>query len=249
MSRLSHNVYFASLSIHTQSIHARVYVDIYRVVRKVISSPRTSYSSQLRSKLFLSSELQLIYIQEKFVLLSKKSTTVETGAAFLEDRLITRERIPISPIRVIAQNDSMFRCMKKGNYFPNDKRDVRRIFARVPGRSTYRENWTDQGMAGPHGAFYGRDPSTANNVCYTRRRTSRNVRIISLRIITHYIPRYAVCIVYYAAKKKLWDFCGPVMGLTRGTITMQPARIFVYPRNTWRGISNCIVNNLGKLRV
>lgn len=43
MSRLSHNVYFASLSIHTQSIHARVYVDIYRVVRKVISSPRTSY--------------------------------------------------------------------------------------------------------------------------------------------------------------------------------------------------------------
>lgn len=139
--------------------------------------------------------------------------------------------------------------MKKGNYFPNDKRDVRRIFARVPGRSTYRENWRDQGMAGPHGAFYGRDPSTANNVCYTRRRTSRNVRIISLRIITHYIPRYAVCIVYYAAKKKLWDFCGPVMGLTRGTITMQPARIFVYPRNTWRGISNCIVNNLGKLRV
>lgn len=72
MSRLSHNVYFASLSIHTQSIHARVYVDIYRVVRKVISSSRTSYSSQLRSKLFLSSELQLIYIQEKFVLLPKK---------------------------------------------------------------------------------------------------------------------------------------------------------------------------------
>lgn len=71
--------------------------------------------------------------------------------------------------------------------------------------------------------FYGE--STANNVCYTQRRTyTRNVRIISLRIITHYIPRYTVCIVYYAARpavEKLWDFCGPaVMGLA-GPITMR----------------------------
>lgn len=83
-------------------------------------------------------------------------------------------------------------------------------------------------------------------------RTMRNVRVISLRIITHYIPRYTARIVYYAAEegKKVWDFCGPaVMGaVTRGIITMQPARIRVYIY-TWQGISNCIVNNLGKLRV
>lgn len=121
VSRLSHNVYFASLSIHTQSIHARVYVDIYRVVRKVISSSRTSYSSQLRSKLFLSSELQLIYIQEKFVLLSKKSTTVETGTTFLEDRLITRERIPILQFEWSRKTTRCFIAWKKEITFPTTK--------------------------------------------------------------------------------------------------------------------------------
>lgn len=250
MSRLSHNVYFASLSIHTQSIHARVYVDIYRVARKVISSPRTSYSVFRPANFVLNCSCHRSYnlsIYKKNSFYYRKRNNCRNWRR-ISGRPVDNSRKD-SNFSNSSDRAKRLDCMKKGNYFPNDKRDVRRIFARVPGRSTYRENWTDQGMAGPHGAFYGRDPSTANNVCYTRRRTSRNVRIISLRIITHYIPRYAVCIVYYAAKKKLWDFCGPVMGLTRGTITMQPARIFVYPRNTWRGISNCIVNNLGKLRV
>ena len=61
---------------------------------------------------------------------------------------------------------------------------------------------------------------------------TRNVRIISLRIITHYIPRYTVCIVYYAGyvgRKTEGFLSGPFAADgTRGTITMQDA---------WRGPS------------
>lgn len=111
-----------------------------------------------------------------------------------------------------------------------------------------------------------------NNVCYSRR-TSRNVRIISLRTITHYIPRYTVYIVYYPryaggksedslsfslAPCATDETLGPLpctsavhrahtRVCTRVRSTIRARRIRA--RNTWRGLSNCIVNNLRKLRI
>jgi len=108
-----------------------------------------------------------------------------------------------------------------------------------------------------------------NNVCYSRC-TSRNVRIISLRTITHYIPRYTVYIVYYPryAGGKSEDslslsLCVPLMR-PLDHYHARPRRIVrvcahafantirahrIRARNTWHGLSNCIVNNLRKLRI
>lgn len=112
-----------------------------------------------------------------------------------------------------------------------------------------------------------------NNVCYSGR-TSRNVRIISLRTITHYIPRYTVYIVYYPryAGGKSEDPLSFSLALCATDETLGPlpctsavhrartrvcAHAFaatirarrIRARNTWRGLSNCIVNNLRKLRI
>lgn len=113
-----------------------------------------------------------------------------------------------------------------------------------------------------------------NNVCYSRR-TSRNVRIISLRTITHYIPRYTVYIVYYPryaggkSEDSLLLFISLTLCATDETLGPLPYTSAVHrahtrvctrvrntirahcirARNTWRGLSNCIVNNLRKLRI
>ena len=107
----------------------------------------------------------------------------------------------------------------------------------------------------PRTLLRSEDPANANNVCY-RRRTTRNVRIISLRIITHYIPRYTACIVYYAGStfvEKLrdssvsftlsfsffpwsvcrwWDSWGPLPCKLR---QREPKPACSCARNTWRG--------------
>lgn len=108
------------------------------------------------------------------------------------------------------------------------------------------------------------------------------MRIISLRTITHYIPRYIVYIVYYPryAGGKSEDSLFPHLALalyivalslslalyatdeTLGPLPCTSARRISRARartrvrnavrahrNTWRGLSNCIVNNLRKLRI
>lgn len=101
------------------------------------------------------------------------------------------------------------------------------------------------------------------------------MRIISLRTITHYIPRYTVYIVYYPryaggkSEDSLLLFISLALCATDETLGPLPCTSAVHrartrvctrvrnairarrirARNTWRGLSNCIVNNLRKLRI
>lgn len=95
-----------------------------------------------------------------------------------------------------------------------------------------------QGMAavGPHGALLRSAGARPRLTMFVIRRDARRgmyaLYHYALLPITYLVTPcvYRILCRQVGGGKKLRDFCGPVMGLTRGTITMQPARTRVYIR-------------------